>query len=84
MATGLLSQLELGGKVITCDARNCQRELSLQVLERGGDYFWALKDNQPGMREAVKLLFDEPPWGERFTEATQEGQRGDRWERRRI
>ena len=48
MASDLLSQLELKGKVVTGDARYCQRGLSQRVLEQGGDYFWALKDNQPG------------------------------------
>ena len=36
------------------------------------------------MREAVSLLFAEPPWDERFDEATREGWRGDRWERGRL
>lgn len=49
MAFGLLAQLELRGKVVTGDALYAQRELSLRVLEQGGDYFWALKDNQSGM-----------------------------------
>ena len=84
MATGLLPQLELEEKVVTGDALYCQRGLSRQVLEQGGDYFWALKDNQPGVKEAVSLLFAEPPWGENFAEATQEGRHGDRWERRRL
>ena len=84
LATGLLVQLELEDKVETGDALYCQRGLSLQVLEQGGDYFWVLKDNQPGMRKAVSLLFAEPPWGESFAEATQEGRHGDRWERRRL
>lgn len=84
MATGLLAQLELEGKVVTGDALYCQQELSRRVLEQGGDYFWVLKDNQPGAKEAVSLLFAEPPWGESFAEAAQEGRRGDRWERRRI
>ena len=38
-------------KVVTGDALYCQRELSLRVQEQSGDYFWTLKDNQPGMRE---------------------------------
>ena len=84
MASSLLARLELKGKVVTGDALYAQRELSLRVLEQGGDYFWALKDNQPGMREAVSLLFEQPPWGESFAEACQEGRRGDRWERRRL
>lgn len=84
MATSLLVQLELKDKVVTGDALYCQRELSQQVLEQSGDYFWVLKDNQPGVKEAVSLLFAEPPWGESFAEATQEGRHGDRWERRRM
>lgn len=84
MATGLLAQLELGGRVVTGDALYCQRELSLRVLEGGGDYFWVLKDNQPGVKEAVSLLFAEPPWGESFREACQESRHGDRWERRTL
>jgi len=64
--------------------RYAQRELSLRVLEQGGDYFWVVKDNQPGVREAVSLFFEQPPWGERFGESAQEGRRGDRGERRRL
>ena len=48
MASGLLGQLELRGKAVTGDALYCQRELSLRVLEQGGDYFWALKDKPAG------------------------------------
>ena len=84
MAAGLLGQLELKGRVVTGDALYCQQELSLRVLEQGGDYFWVLKDNQPGVREAVSLLFEEPPWGESFAGATREDRHGDRWERRRL
>ena len=84
MASGLLGQLELRGRVVTGDALYCQRELSLRVREQGGDYFWTLKDNQPGVKEAVSLLFEQPPWGESFTCVSQEGRRGGRWEKRRL
>ena len=84
LASGLLGRLELKGKVVTGDALYTQRELSLRILKQGGDYFWALKDNQPGVKEAVSLLFDEPPWGESFAYACREGHRGDRQERRRL
>ena len=47
------------------------------MLEQGGEYVWVLKDNQPGTKEAMSLLFAEPPGGETFAEATQDGQRGD-------
>ena len=84
MATSLLSQLELKGKVVTGDALYCQQESSLRVLEQGEDYFWVLKDNQPGVKEAVSLLFAELPWGESLAGASREGRYGDRWERRRL
>ena len=84
VASSLLAELDLREKVVTGDALYAQRELSRRVLEQGGDYFWALKDNQPGVKEAVSLLFEQPPWGERFGEACQEGRHGDRWERRRL
>ena len=76
MASSLLAQLKLNGRVITGDALYAQREFSQSVVEEGGDYFWMLKDNQPGVREAVSLLFDRPPWGESFAEASQEVRRG--------
>ncbi len=84
MASGLLDQLELKRKVVTGDALYAQRELSRSILKRGGDYLWGLKDNQPGVKEAVSLLFEQPSWGERFAYAHQEGRHGDRWERRRL
>ena len=84
MASSLLAQLELKGRVMTGDALYAQRELSQRVVEQGGDYFWMLKDNQPGVREALSPLFDRPPWGESFAEASQEGRRGDRLERRHL
>ena len=84
MASGLLAELELKDRVVTGDALYAQRELSRSILEQGGDYFWVVKDNQPGVREAVSLLFEHPPWGESFGEACREGRHGDRWEHRRL
>ena len=84
LASALLAELDLRGRVVTGDALYAQLELSRQVLDLGGDYFWALKGNQPSTKEAVSLLFEQPPWGESFAHASQEGRRGDRWERRRL
>ena len=80
----LLGQLDLSGKVVTGDALYAQRDLSRQVVEQGGSYLWVLKDNQPAVKEAVSLLFAEPPWGEEFSKAGQRGRHGDRQERRRL
>ena len=84
VAFSLLAQLDLRGKVVTGDALYAQRELSRRVVEMGGDYFWVVKDNQPWVKEAVSLLFEQPPWGERFDEASRESRHGDRQERRRL
>jgi len=56
-AARVLKQLDLRGKVVTADALLTQRELSVQIVEAGGDYVWIIKDNQPEMRQDVETLF---------------------------
>ena len=34
-----------------------QRQLSSQVVEGGGEYVWAVKKNQPQLREDIATLF---------------------------
>ena len=53
----MLAQIELDGKVVTGDALYAQKSLSRYVVERGGDYLWVIKGNQPTVKEAVSLLF---------------------------
>ena len=55
MAPELLGQVDLAGRVVTGDALYAQKNLSRQVVEQGGDYFWVVKDNQP-TTEAVPAL----------------------------
>lgn len=55
----LLSQVDLTGMLITADAMFTQRELSIQIVEGGGDYLWIVKDNQPSLRDDIELLFEE-------------------------
>jgi predicted transposase YbfD/YdcC len=57
-APRLVKSIDLKGKVVTGDAMFTQRELSRQVVEAGGDYVWAVKDNQSSMREALESLFE--------------------------
>ena len=83
MAPALLARIELAGKVVTGDALYAQRKLSRYVVERGGDYLWVIKENQPTVKEALSLLFARPPWGEVIPEAKQEDRHGGRRERRR-
>ena len=84
VAPELLAQVELAGLVVTGDALYAQQNLSRQVVEQGGGYFWGVKDNQPGLRADIALLFAEPPWGEEFAAATERGRHGDRWEERTL
>jgi hypothetical protein len=37
------------GRIITGDALFCQRDLCQQIIDRGGDYVFAVKDNQPSL-----------------------------------
>ena len=83
-APAFLARLDLAGKVVTGDALYAQRDLSRPVVEQGGSYLWVLKDNQPTVKEAVSLLFADPPWGEEFSKAAQRGRHGDQRERRRL
>lgn len=56
-APRVLNSLDLRGKIVTGDAMFAQRELSLQIVEMGGDYIWTVKDNQSALRQDIELLF---------------------------
>lgn len=63
----LLELLDLNGAVVTIDAMGCQEDIAQKIIELGGDYVLALKDNQPTMFRKTIDLFeaayssDEPP-----------------------
>ena len=56
----LLEMLALPEMVVTADAMHCQRQLSQQVVEQGGDYVLALKGNQGTLSDDVRLFLDDP------------------------
>jgi hypothetical protein len=56
-APRVLKSLDLRGKVVTADALLAQRDLSIQIVEAGGEYVWTIKDNQPDTRQAIETLF---------------------------
>jgi predicted transposase YbfD/YdcC len=60
----LLRLLDLRGTTVSIDAMGCQREISKQIIEGGGDYLLGLKGNQGTLHEDVKLFFEQPPQGE--------------------
>jgi predicted transposase YbfD/YdcC len=58
-AAGRMIQcIDLRNKIVTGDAQLAQRELSVQVVQAGGEYVWVIKDNQPQLRADIAALFD--------------------------
>jgi predicted transposase YbfD/YdcC len=55
----LLKQLDLTNSLVTIDAMGCQKEIARGVVDGGGDFVIALKDNQPNLRDAVEAYFDD-------------------------
>jgi hypothetical protein len=56
-ASELLRTVVLEGRVITGDAIFCQRDLCADVCDRGGHYFFVVKDNQPTLKESIAAEF---------------------------
>lgn len=79
----LLELLDLKGATVTIDAMGCQKEIAKKIVDRGGDYVLALKDNHPKLAAAVSEEFtkaleaDVPPVGMR-RHVTVETNRGRR------
>ena len=53
----LLAQLDVTGMIVTGDAMQTQRALSMQVVDAGGDYLWFVKENQPSLHADIERLF---------------------------
>lgn len=62
-APALIEGLDLKNRVVCGDAMHTQRQLSVGVLARGGDYLWLLKDNQPTLLADVAQFFQPPQKG---------------------
>jgi len=56
-ALQVLLLLSLKGCIVTADALHCNRPFAAAVLEQGGDYVLALKQNQSKLFDAVARLF---------------------------
>lgn len=54
----LLKKLELNGAIITMDAMGSQKEVAAQIVDGGGDYVLAIKDNHPKLANAMREYFD--------------------------
>jgi predicted transposase YbfD/YdcC len=56
-ALPFLKTLVTKGQVIVGDAMFCQREVCQQIVDSGGDYLIAVKENQPGILREITLEF---------------------------
>lgn len=53
----LLNLLVIKGCLVTIDAMGCQTEIADQIIEQGGDYLLAVKQNQKYLYEDIEHLF---------------------------
>jgi len=56
----LLERLALTGALVTIDAMGAQTKIAQAILDRGGDYLLALKDNQASLHNEVRRYLDDP------------------------
>lgn len=70
-AVEVFRDLLLTGKIVVGDAAFCQREVCQRILDSGGDYLLAVKDNQPRLlRDAQSAFRDSKGFSPLPTEAT--------------
>jgi predicted transposase YbfD/YdcC len=55
----LLDLLDLREATVTIDAMGCQTEIARKIVENGGDYVLAVKDNQPALHDSLQRNLDE-------------------------
>jgi predicted transposase YbfD/YdcC len=86
-----LERVGIEGKIITADALHAQRALSGQIVARGGDYVWVVKENQERLHQDIERLFapDQPKPGfgkltNDFRQAEKVNKGHGRMERRHI
>jgi predicted transposase YbfD/YdcC len=82
----LLELLDLRKKIVTTDAMGCQKEIAQTIVEHGGDYVLAVKDNQPTLHAEIQAAFARAETQPRATprEYTTEDQGHGRHEQRTV
>lgn len=59
-AESFVTEINVENAVITGDAAFAQKKLCAQVCAGHGDFLFAVKDNQPSLREAIETAFTAP------------------------
>lgn len=55
----LLEWLDIGGAIVSIDAMGCQKSIAQKIVDDGGDYLLAVKDNQKDLHEHVRFYFEQ-------------------------
>ena len=55
----LLELLQIKNCMVTIDAMGCQKEIAKKIVDGGGDYLLAVKENQPTLSADIVALFEE-------------------------
>lgn len=55
----LLELIAISGALVTIDAMGCQTEIAQKIVDAGGDYCLAVKQNQPKLYNEIRAHFDE-------------------------
>lgn len=72
----LLERLAIKGALVTIDAMGTQTDIAEKILERGGDYLLALKENRPVLHGDVERFFADAPKDAVTTLQTTDGDHG--------
>ena len=68
----MLRTLALTDTVVTIDAMGCQKAIASQIVDAGGDYVLALKENQETLHELVAYHFAQGEGPEGWRDVTKE------------
>ncbi|MEH0691093.1 ISAs1 family transposase, partial [Vibrio cholerae] len=75
----LLKLIAIRNKVVSLDAMGCQRSIAAEIVDRGGDYLLAVKDNQKALHALFQRHFSFSQLAEHKAtsiETVESGQRG--------
>ena len=59
-ALRLLEKIDLENMIVTSDAMFCQKSITYQIVDKGGDYVLPVKKNPKDLLEEIKPAFNEP------------------------
>ena len=82
----LLDLIDIANCTVSADAMSCQTEIAKKIIEKGGEYVLACKDNQPQLHTEIQEYFDYADENQReeiqHTKHTQQERNHGRFERR--